>query len=115
VDAPDLEWYIVILDECKSLDINDFLYDVSPYMVTRSLPPQRAASSNVSQSACHSVVPPCRIVKSDIFVSVECQRRRARDPLIPERILHPWAHYMEKGAEDLTSLGPYRVKSRYPI
>jgi hypothetical protein len=39
VDAPDLEWYTAILEECKSFNINDFLYNVSPYMVTRSLPP----------------------------------------------------------------------------
>ena len=48
VDAPDLEWYTAILDECKLLDINDFLQDVSPYVVTLPLPPQRTAPLNVS-------------------------------------------------------------------
>ena len=38
MDAMDLEWYIAILEECKSLDSNDFLYDVSPYVVNRPLP-----------------------------------------------------------------------------
>jgi hypothetical protein len=40
IDPTDLEWYTAILEECKSLDINDFLHDVSPYVVTRTLPPQ---------------------------------------------------------------------------
>ena len=34
MDLLDLEWYTAILNKCKSLDINDFLHDVSPYMVT---------------------------------------------------------------------------------
>jgi hypothetical protein len=38
------------------------------------------------------------------------QRGRARDPLILERILHLWAHYMEKGTENLTSSGPLWVE-----
>jgi hypothetical protein len=76
VDAPDLEWYTPILDECKSLDINDFLHDVSPYVVTQ---PQHAAPSNVSQSARHSTVPPRRIVESNIFESLERARERSSD------------------------------------
>jgi hypothetical protein len=34
MDLPDLEWYTVILKEYQSLNINDFLHDVSPYVVT---------------------------------------------------------------------------------
>jgi hypothetical protein len=39
MDPLDLEWYTTILNECKSLDINDFLHDVSSYVVTQPLPP----------------------------------------------------------------------------
>jgi hypothetical protein len=56
IDPTDLKWYTAILEECKSLDINDFLHDVSTYVVTRTLPPQRAASSNVSDSNRPAVV-----------------------------------------------------------
>ena len=76
MDKPDLEWYTAILDECKSLDINDFLHNVSLYVVTW---PQHAASSNVSQSARHSTVPPCCIVESNIFGSTERACKRSFD------------------------------------
>jgi hypothetical protein len=39
MDPMDLEWYTAILDECKLLNINDFLHNVSPYVVNRMLPP----------------------------------------------------------------------------
>jgi deoxyxylulose-5-phosphate synthase len=29
VDAYDLEWFFVMLEECKSLDINNFLHNIS--------------------------------------------------------------------------------------
>jgi hypothetical protein len=39
IDLTDVEWYTVILEECKLLNINDFLHNVSPYVVNRTLPP----------------------------------------------------------------------------
>jgi hypothetical protein len=79
MDPPDLEWYTTICKECKSLDINDFLHDVSLYVVTRLLLPQRAAPTNVSQSLCPAAVPCRRIVKSEIFESGETARERLHD------------------------------------
>jgi hypothetical protein len=38
VDAYDLKWFSAMLEECKSLDIKDFLHNVSPYVVSRSHP-----------------------------------------------------------------------------
>jgi hypothetical protein len=80
MDPLDLEWYTTILNKCKSLDINDFLHDVSPYVVTRTLPPQRAASSNVSDSNRPAVVPRRRLVETDIFGSEETARERSSAP-----------------------------------
>jgi hypothetical protein len=80
IDPMDLEWYTAILDECKSLDINDFLYNVSPYVVNRTLPPQRAASSNVSDSSYPTVVPRRRLVETDVFGSGETARERSSAP-----------------------------------
>jgi hypothetical protein len=79
VDAPNLEWYTAILDEYKLLDINDFLHNGSPYVVTQPLLPKHAAPSNVSQSARHSAMPPRCILELDIFESVERARERSSD------------------------------------
>jgi hypothetical protein len=80
IDPTDLEWYTAILEECKSLDINDFLHDVSPYVVTRTLPPQRAVSSNVSDSNRPAAVPRNRLVETYIFGSEEIVRERSSAP-----------------------------------
>jgi hypothetical protein len=74
-----MEWYTAILKECKSLGINDFLHDVSPYVVTRPLPPQRAAPTNVSQLTRPVVVPRHRIVELEIFESGETALERPHD------------------------------------
>jgi hypothetical protein len=80
IDPTDLEWYTAILEECKSLDINDFLHDVSPYVVTRTLPPQQAVSSNVSDSNRPAAVPRRRLVETDIFGSEEMAQERSSTP-----------------------------------
>jgi hypothetical protein len=80
IDPTDLEWYNAILEECKSLDINDFLHNVSPYVVTRTLPPQQAASSNVSDSNRPAAVPRRRLVETDIFGSEETAQGRSSAP-----------------------------------
>jgi hypothetical protein len=64
MDPMDLEWYTTILDEYKSLDINDFLHNVSPYVVNRMFPPQRVAPSNVSDSSHPAAVPRRRLVET---------------------------------------------------
>jgi hypothetical protein len=44
VDSRDSEWYDEVLKACSSLDVNDFLHVVSPYVTNRPLPPYRAAA-----------------------------------------------------------------------
>jgi hypothetical protein len=80
MDPLDLEWYTAILNECKSLDINDFLHDISPYVVTQPLPLQRAEPTNISNSTRLVVVPRRRIVESEIFQSAETGRVRYSIP-----------------------------------
>jgi hypothetical protein len=80
MDPTDLEWYTTILDKCKSLDINDFLHNVSPYVVNHMLPPQRAAPSNVSDSSRPVAVPRCRLVETEIVGSGETTRERSSVP-----------------------------------
>jgi hypothetical protein len=79
-DPIDLEWYTTILEECKSLDINDFLHNVSLYVVNRTLPPQRAATSNLSDLSHPAAVPRRRLVETDIFGSGETARKRSSAP-----------------------------------
>ena len=80
IDPTDLEWYTAILRECKKLDINNFLQDVSPYVVNRPLPPQRAASSSMPNSSRPTVVPRRRLVETDIFESEEIAPKRSSTP-----------------------------------
>jgi hypothetical protein len=80
IDPTDLKWYTAILEECKSLDMNDFLHNVSPYVVNRTLPPQQAASSNVSDSSRPAAVPCRRLVETDIFRLGEMARERSSAP-----------------------------------
>ena len=63
----DLERYTVILEECKLLNINNFLYNISPCMVNRTLLLQHATSNNVSDSSCPTVVPRRRLIEREIF------------------------------------------------
>jgi hypothetical protein len=76
----DLEWYTAILDECKSLDINDFLHNVSLYVVNRTLPPQDAAPSNVSDSSRPAAIPRHRLVETKFFGLGEMVRERSSAP-----------------------------------
>ena len=80
VDLMDLEWYTAILKEYKKLDINGFLYDVSPYVTNCPLPPQCAAFSSVFDPSRPTVVPHHRLVKTDIFESEEIVPERSSAP-----------------------------------
>ena len=80
MDPMDLEWYTAILKECKKLDINDFLHDVSPYVVNRPLPSLHAASRSVSDSSHPMVVPRRHLVETDIFESEEIVLERSFVP-----------------------------------
>ena len=80
MDPTDLKQYTTILEEYKSLDINDFLHDVSLYVVNRPLPPQRAAFNSVSDSSCSTVVPRRCFVETDIFELEETARGRSSAP-----------------------------------
>ena len=44
MDICDVDWSDIVLKECSSLDVNDFLHDVSLYMTNRLLPPYRATA-----------------------------------------------------------------------
>ena len=63
----DLKWYEAVLKECKSLDINDFLHDVSQYVTNRPLPPICTAAITGGQGAPSPFVPPIRLIKTEIF------------------------------------------------
>ena len=67
IDPMDLEWYTTKLEDCKSLNINNFLYDVNLYVVNCILPPQHAASRNVFDLSRPTVVPCHHLVKMEIF------------------------------------------------
>jgi hypothetical protein len=80
IDPTDLEWYTAILEKCKLLDINYFLHNVSPYVVNRMLPPQRVATSNLSDSSRPAAVPHRHLVEMDIYGSEETARERSSAP-----------------------------------
>jgi hypothetical protein len=67
VDFHDSEWYDEVLKACSSLDVNDFLHDVSPYVTNRPLPPYRAAVTASGQGAPSTSAPPVRLVETEIF------------------------------------------------
>jgi hypothetical protein len=49
MDTHDLEWFSAMLEECKSLDINDLLHNVIPYVVSRPHPQYRAPPTGALQ------------------------------------------------------------------
>jgi hypothetical protein len=67
VDSRDAEWYDAVLDKCSSLNVNDFLHDISPYVTNQPLPLYRGAVTAASQGAPSTSVPLVRFVESDIF------------------------------------------------
>jgi hypothetical protein len=105
MDPTDLEWYIAILEECKSLDINDFLHNVSPYVVNRTLPPQRAAPSNVSNSSRPATVPHRRLVETEFFGSGEMARERSS---VPRQDTPNLGTLFGEGSREFNQLGPCR-------
>jgi hypothetical protein len=109
IDPTDLEWYTAILDECKSLEINDFLYNVSPYVVNRTLPPQRAASSNVSDSSRPVVVPRRCLIETDIFGSRETAQERSSAPRQDTPNLDT---FLGEGSREFNQFGTMRGEMR---
>jgi hypothetical protein len=79
MDASDSEWYDEVLKACSSLDVNDFLHDVSPYVTNWPLLPYRAATTSGSQGAPSTSAPPVRLVESEIFHDSH-ERRRPQYP-----------------------------------
>jgi hypothetical protein len=79
MDASDSEWYDEVLKACSSLDVNDFLHDVSPYVTNWPLLPYRAATTSGSQGAPSTSAPPVRLVESEIFHDSH-ERRRLQYP-----------------------------------
>ena len=80
MDPTDLEWYIAILEEYKLLNINNFLHDVSPYVVNRLLPPQCTASNNVFDSSRPAVVLRHCLAETDIFGLEATAQERSSAP-----------------------------------
>jgi hypothetical protein len=58
VNSCDSEWYDEVLKAYSSLDVNDFLHNVSPYGTNRPLPPYRAAATASGQGAPFISAPP---------------------------------------------------------
>jgi hypothetical protein len=69
VDTRDLEWFEVMLEKCDLLDINNFLHDISLYVVNQLCPPYRAPTAGVPQQAPSSTALSVRFVESEIFES----------------------------------------------
>jgi hypothetical protein len=67
VDSRDFEWYDEVLKACLSLDVNDFLHDVSPYVTNQLLPLYRAAATASGQGTSFTSAPPVRLVETEIF------------------------------------------------
>ena len=51
VDSRDAEWNDAVLDECSTLEVNDFLHDVNSYVTNQLLPSDRRAVIAASQGA----------------------------------------------------------------
>jgi hypothetical protein len=79
VDSSDVDWYDVVLKQCSTLDVNDFLHDISPYVTNRPLPPFRAAATSGSQGAPSTSTPPVQLVEIEIFHDSH-ERRRPQYP-----------------------------------
>jgi hypothetical protein len=70
----------VMLEECDLLDINNFLHDVSPYVVNQTRPPYRVPATSPPQRAPSSTAPPVHFVESEIFESASgAMPRRSSD------------------------------------
>ena len=80
MDPMDLKWYTAILEECKSLDINNFLYDVSLYVVNRLLLPQRAASNSLCDSSRPTAKLRHHLIETVIFGLGETAQERSFAP-----------------------------------
>jgi hypothetical protein len=68
VDACDLQWFSWMLEHCKLLDMNDFLHNESPYVVSQVRPQYCAPSTVALQYAPSSGAPHVHFVES-IFLS----------------------------------------------
>jgi hypothetical protein len=129
VDSRDSEWYDAVLKECLSLDVSDFLHDVSPYVTNRPLPPYRVAAIATGQDAPSTSAPPVRFIKSEIFES-DHETRRPQYPDIngDEQYLGTSLRHggggfnqfgsMERavsGSDFLSNLGPSTLDGTEPV
>ena len=67
VDSCDFEWYDKVLKACVSLDVNDFLHDISPYVMNRLLPPYHVAATASSHGAPSTSAQLVRLVETKKF------------------------------------------------
>jgi hypothetical protein len=58
MDICDADWYDTVLKECSSLEINNFLHDVSLYVTNQLLPPYCVAATVGGQGAPSTSAPP---------------------------------------------------------
>jgi hypothetical protein len=87
VDTRDLDWFKAMLEECNSLDVNDFWHDVTPYVTDHPLPTYRATAVFLPRVGATSSPPPMRYVETDKFElhSWTSQERFANTPEDPTR------------------------------
>jgi hypothetical protein len=83
VDSRDSEWYDKVLKVCSSLDVNDFLYNVSPCVTNWPLPLYRVAATASGLGAPSTSTPPVRLVETEIFHDSH-ERRLSNYPGISE-------------------------------
>jgi hypothetical protein len=67
VDICDIDWYDTVLKEYSSLDVNDFLHDVSLYVTNQPLPLYHAVAIAGGQGAPSTSAPPVRLVETEIL------------------------------------------------
>jgi hypothetical protein len=79
VDNHDVDWYDAVLKQYSTLEVNDFLHDISPYVTNRPLPPFHAAATSGSQGAPSTSAPLVRLVETEIFHDSH-ERRRPQYP-----------------------------------
>jgi hypothetical protein len=79
VDICDIDWYDTVLKEYSSLDVNDFLHDVSLYVTNQPLPLYHAVAIAGGQGAPSTSAPPVRLVETEIFHDSH-ERRRPQYP-----------------------------------
>jgi hypothetical protein len=109
MDSRDADWYDTVLKECSSLDINDFLHDVSPYVTNRPLPLYRAVATVGGQGTPSTFTLPVQLVETDIFEEFhETRLPRIPNIQISVGMSRTWTPLLGKAVGDSTNSGLWR-------